>query len=269
MAFASPAVSNTMRAVMAPSLRLYAAAEDLAQAAAELFVTLAASAIAARGEFMAALSGGATPRAMHLRLAAPDFAARVDWGRVHLFWGDERCVPPDHPDSSYRMARETLLDRLSLPVDHIHRIRGEIDPVQAADEYERGLRAFFASRNRAAPRFDLIFLGMGDDGHTASLFPGTRAVREAVRWVVMVEHTTPPAPLVARVTLTPAALNAAAHVAFLVSGAGKAARLREVLTTPPQPDRLPAQIVRPTDGELLWLVDAPAASGLPPDFTPA
>jgi 6-phosphogluconolactonase len=180
----------------------------------------------------------------------------VDWARVHVFWGDERCVPPDHAESNYRMAREALLDQVSIiPAQNVHRMRGEIDPEEAADGYETDLRACFGVS--APPRFDLILLGMGDDGHTASLFPGAEAIREQARWVAAyyVEKLG-----AWRLTLTPVVLNAAANVIFLVVGAGKAARLREVLDGPYQPDRLPAQVVRPSDGRLLWMVDQAASS---------
>ena len=255
-------------------IHIYPDAASLAQAAAEYFVSVAAESMSAHGDCAVMLSGGSTPRAVHARLAEDDLAGRVEWGRVHVFWGDERCVPPDHPDSNYRMARETLLERVPIPGENIRRIRGEIGPAQAALEYERVMRGFFdqaherhpASRpayaRRHPPSFDLILLGMGDDGHTASLFPGTAALRETTRWAAAVEHMQPPPPLVARVTITPVVLNAAAHVAFIVSGAAKAERLRQVLSDPYQPDLLPAQIVRPAGGQVTWLVDEPAAAGL-------
>ena len=232
--------------------RVYPDAASLARAAAEHCVTLAAEAIAARGRFAVALSGGSTPCATYALLATEEFDARVDWSRVHVFWGDERCVPPDHPDSNYRMARQALLDKTSIPTENVHRIRGELPPDQAATAYQAELEAVLG----AGGRFDLISLGMGEDGHTASLFPGTAALHEQTRWVVA--HYVGKLS-VWRVTLTPVAINAAAHVTFLVSGAGKAERLREVLDGPHQPDVLPAQIVRPTDGRLLWLADAAAA----------
>ncbi|MEP7200349.1 MAG: 6-phosphogluconolactonase, partial [Chloroflexota bacterium] len=181
------------------------------------------------------------------------------WSRVHVFWGDERCVPPDHADSNYRMARETLLDHVAIPAGNAHRIRGEAEPAVAADEYARELHAVVGN---TSPRMDLIFLGMGDDGHTASLFPHSPAIHETTRWVVAVAHATPPPPLVARVTITPVVINAARQVAFLVAGAGKAERLRQVLSEPYQPDELPSQIVKPSDGELLWFVDTDAAKYL-------
>lgn len=232
-------------------IRAYPDAASLARAAAEHFVTLAAEAMVIHGQFVVALSGGSTPRIAYTLLASDEFAARVDWPRVRVFWGDERCVPPDHPDSNYRMARETLLDRIPIPTENVHRMRGELSPDQAATAYQAELEAVLG----AGGQFDLILLGMGADGHTASLFPGTAALHEQTRWVVA--HYVDK--LAAwRITLTPAAINAATHVIFVVSGADKAERLREVLAGPYQPDILPAQIVRPADGRLLWLVDAAA-----------
>lgn len=236
-------------------VNVYPDVPALTQAAAELFVRAANEAVSARGAFSVMLSGGSTPRALHTRLVSDEFKSRVDWPRVHIFWGDERCVPPDHPDSNYRMARETLLDHLTIPASNVQRIRGEAEPTVAADEYERALRAFVGN---ALPQIDSIFLGMGDDGHTASLFPHSPAIHETARWVVSVAHTTPPPPLVARVTVTPVVINAARRVAFLVTGASKAERLRQVLRGAYQPDELPSQVVRPTDGELLWFVDPEA-----------
>ena len=233
-------------------IRTYPDADSLARAAAGHFIILAAEAIAARGLFSVALSGGSTPRATYALLSTEELSARLDWSRVHVFWGDERCVPPDHPDSNYRMAREALLDHVPLPVGNVHRIRSEINPEEAAADYERTLHDFFARHPEGPiPRFDLILLGMGEDGHTASLFPGTAVLCEQTRWVVAHYVDT----LCAwRITLTPVVINAAAQVTFIVSGAGKADRLRQVLAGPHRPDALPAQIVRPTDGRLLWLV---------------
>jgi 6-phosphogluconolactonase len=233
-------------------IRTYPEAASLARAAAEHFVTLATAAIAARGQFVVALSGGSTPRTTYALLASDEFAARMDWPRVRVFWGDERCVPPDHPHSNYRMAREALLDKVPIPTENVHRMRGELPPDQAATAYQEELEAVLG----AGGRFDLILLGMGADGHTASLFPGTTALHEQTRWVVA-HHVDKQSAW--RVTLTPVAINAAVHVIFIVSGAGKAERLRQVLAGPYQPDILPAQIVRPTHGRLLWLVDAAAA----------
>jgi 6-phosphogluconolactonase len=241
-------------------VQTYPDAENLTRAAAEHFFTLAESAIAARGRFAVAFCGGWTPRATYALLATPELAAQVDWSCVHVFWGDERCVPPDHPDSNYRMAREALLDHVPIPTQNVHRIRGEVEPEEAAAEYERTLRRFLSPppEERGA-EFDLVLLGMGDDGHTASLFPGSTALHERMRWVVAYYVDKLQA---WRVTLTPVAINAAAQVTFIVSGVGKAKRLQQVLAGPYQPDVLPAQVVRPDGGRLLWLVDAAAAASL-------
>lgn len=221
----------------------------LVEHAAQLFVQ---QAVAARGRFSVALSGGSTPRALYERLASAEFSGRIPWQDVHLFWGDERCVPPDHADSNYRMTAESLLGRVPLPVENIHRIHAELAPHEAAAHYEAGLRAFFGS----TPVFDLALMGMGDDGHTASLFPDSPALTESARWAVAVEHTAPPPPLVSRVTLTFGVFNAARRVVFLVTGAGKAQKLAEIR----RGADLPAGRIRPPNGDLLWLVDEAAAA---------
>jgi 6-phosphogluconolactonase len=226
---------------------------------AERVVAHARHAIAYRGRFLLALSGGSTPRPLYELLASPRFATRIDWTRVHMFWGDERCVPPDQPESNYRMAREALLDHVPLPPANVHRIRGEDEPAEAAAAYEELLGAFFGSRE-ISPKdsFDLVLLGMGADGHTASLFPGSAAARETRRWVVA---SPGPQPGSWRVSLTPVLLNAAENVTFLVTGADKAERLKDVLENG-QPDLLPAQLIRPTHGALHWMIDAAAAARL-------
>ncbi len=235
---------------------IYATPGALATAAAELFVQRARDAIADHGRFAVALSGGSTPKAMYQRLAEHPLSHEVDWTHVQVFWGDERAVPPDHHESNYLMAQQALLEEVPISSAQIHRIRGELPPDEAADDYEAVLRAFFRGTR---PRFDLLLLGMGDDGHTASLFPGTAALDEAERWVVANY-----VPKLAdwRITLTLPTINAAACVAFLVAGEAKAERLAEVLNGPRDPHRLPAQAIQPTDGELLWLVDQAAAAGL-------
>lgn len=240
-----------------PRLELCTDKPTLARSAVNHFVTRAQGAIAARGRFTVALSGGSTPRAMFELLAQPEYASRVDWQAVHVFWGDERTVPPDHADSNYHMAKETLLDHVPLPDENIYRMRGEIEPQQAAPAYEMQLKTVFG--DDALPRFDLIYLGMGDDGHTASLFPYTPAVHEQNHWV-MAQYVDKLQSW--RITLTPPVLNAGRCVIFLIAGADKAARLDEVLNGPHQPDALPAQIIEPTDGELIWLVDEAAAAQL-------
>lgn len=233
--------------------KVYRDAASLARAGAEQFVALVANAISVRDRFSVALSGGSTPKAMFMLLAGDEFARRVEWSKVHLFWGDERCVPPDHADSNYRMTQETLLSHVPIPESNVYRIRGEIEPAQAAKEYEQVLHTFFGSKDN----FDLIFLGMGDDGHTASLFPDTAAIHERQHWVIAhyVEKVS-----MWRVTFTSVIINAARNVTFLVSGSGKAERLNEVLNGPYQPDRLPSQIIKPDTGQLLWLLDTDAAA---------
>ncbi|PIR19004.1 MAG: 6-phosphogluconolactonase, partial [Elusimicrobia bacterium CG11_big_fil_rev_8_21_14_0_20_64_6] len=189
---------------------------------------------------------------------AGEFYGQVRWDRVHVFWGDERFVPPDHRDSNYRAAREALLSRVPIPEEQVHRVRTEFATARkSAEDYSHALRLFFRLKTGELPRFDLIFLGMGEDGHTASLFPGSAAVRERERLVV---SDKPEGQDAERVTLTVPVLNAAARVVFLVSGESKAETLREVLEGSPRPDYLPAQAVRPEgDGALLWLVDRSAA----------
>ena len=243
-----------------PDLEILADASSLAERAAGLFAQMAGEAARTVRRFAVALAGGSTPRQMYVLLAEPAFSSRVDWSRVHFFWGDERCVPPDHSDSNYRMVQEALLNHVPIPAGNIHRIPGELSPVDAARAYEHELQGFFVD---GIPRFDLILLGLGEDGHTASLFPGSEALRETKRQAVAVSHSTPPPPLVDRVTLTLPVLNAAANVIFLVAGAGKAERLAQVLNGPFQPDNLPAQAVRPVSGYLLWLVDQAAAAEIP------
>ena len=236
-------------------IRTYPDLERLSRAAAEHFVDLARQAVADRGRFAVALSGGSTPKSLYALLATEEFLRRVDWPRVHVFWGDERCVPPDHVDSSYRMAKEILLDHVPLPSEQVYRIRGEIEPALAAAEYDSLLHDFFGEVS--GPRFDLLLLGMGDDGHTASLFPNTAALNERERWVV---ENYVEAKHMWRITLSPPTINAAANIAFLVSGAEKAERLRQVLKGDYQPHLLPAQIVKPVNGHLLWFVDEAAAA---------
>jgi len=247
--------------------KIYPDRARLAQAAAEHITGLARSAIRVRGRFSLALAGGSTPTDTYRLLASAD----LDWEHIHVFWGDERCTPPDHPDSNYRMARLALLDGVPIPPENIRRMRGEIPPEQAAAEYEQILRDFFAPMTGSKPRsFDLVLLGMGGDGHTASLFPDTPALEEKQRWVVAVPHEVPPAPLVTRLSLTLPAINAAAQVTFLVAGAGKADRLQEALAPPPSGrPALPVQRVRPTHGSLLWLVDRAASGRLQLDNSPS
>ena len=239
-----------------PLVRTFAEQRDVTAAAAQEVVNAASGAIARDRRFVMALSGGSTPRALYALLATPLWASRIDWSRVHLFWGDERCLPPDHSGSNYHMTRETLLDHVPIPAANVHRIRGEDEPAVAVAAYEQELRLTFGG---ALPRFDLVLLGMGDNGHTASLFPGLTAVRETTRQVVA-EYVAEVA--MWRITLTPPVLNAAVRVLFLACGGDKAAMLRRVLEGPFEPDALPAQIVQPEVGQVAWLVDVAAAAQL-------
>lgn len=238
-------------------VRLCRDAAALSQAAAVYFAEAATQAVSMRSRFAVALSGGSTPKSLYSLLAGDEFRGRIPWAQTHFFWGDERCVPPDDPQSNYRMTREALLSRVPVPAANIHRMRGEDpDPQQAARRYEDELRAFFGQE---PPRFDLVLLGLGEEGHTASLFPGSPALEERERLVA--------APYVEklrayRLTLTLPALNAAERVGFLVSGEKKRAILAQVLygiATPP----VPAQRVRPRQGTLLWFIDAQAGADLP------
>ncbi len=227
-------------------------APTLAEAAARRFAALVGEAMAARGRFSVALSGGTTPGALYRLLAARP----LPWAQIHLFWADERCVPPDAPGSNYRLVAETLLADAPIPLENVHRIRGEGEPERAAREYERVLRAFFGEES---PRFDLALLGLGKDGHTASLFPGAETLAEATRWAVpaAAEYEGRPA---WRVTLTLPALNAARNVIFLVQGAEKAAIVRTVLADTAA--RLPAQRVQPPAGQVTWMLDIEAGRAL-------
>jgi 6-phosphogluconolactonase len=246
----------------APLLRLFDDPDQLARGAGDEFARRARRAQDAGGRFAVALSGGSTPGRLYRTLAGPSFRDQVEWAAVHFFWGDERTVPPDHPDSNFAAAREALLSRVPVPPENIHRIKGEqSDPARAAADYEEELRRFFRLGPGGLPRFDLVLLGLGADGHTASLFPGSDALTEGRRLVV--------APWVEkldthRVTLTCPVLNNAACILFLVTGVRKAATLRRVLEGPRDP-RYPAQRVRPHDGELLWYVDRAAARELRPE----
>lgn len=253
--------SSEIHAMSTRTIRIFADVESLSEAAAHEFVRCACEAIAARGRVTVALSGGSTPRRLYQLLAKEPFRDLVDWRRVELFWGDERCVLPDHPDSNYRMAREAMLDRLPILAEHIHRIEAErADRDAAARDYEAVIaRVFGIAAGAEPPTFDLILLGLGPDGHTASLFPHTQALEETKRWVVA-----NPVPQLNtnRLTLTRPILNRAREVQFLVAGGDKAERLAEVLAGPADSKRLPSQSIQP-DGQLVWLVDRAAATRLP------
>jgi 6-phosphogluconolactonase len=240
-----------------PQIRIFASAEHLFHAAADNFCSLGALAIRERGRFTVALSGGSTPRGLYQELSK-NFCTQLDWRKVFFFFGDERHVPPTDSESNYRMANESLFSKLAIPADHVFRIPAEMpDAGQAALAYEQTLRNFFRPSPGSFPRFDLALLGMGPDGHTASLFPGTTALEEKEHWVVAnwVEKFS-----AFRITLTYPVLNSAACVMFLVSGGEKSEMVRRALKDPAAD--FPCQKVRPTNGELIWFLDQAAAAKL-------
>lgn len=226
-------------------------AAEIAEKAAQYVVEAAAEAIALSGRFTIALAGGRTPKALYELLASDEYADKVDWANVEIFFGDERTVPPDHPDSNYRMAKEALLDHVMLPRTNVHRMKGELDPEAAAIEYGKMLQDRFGEDGG----IDLVLLGMGDDGHTASLFPGTEALKETKHRCVA---NFVPKMNTWRITLTAPFLNRSREVLVMVEGAGKASRVQEVLEGPPDPDRLPIQMIDARD-KYFWLMDVAAA----------
>jgi 6-phosphogluconolactonase len=229
--------------------------EQLAVAAAERFVEYSNELRDMTERFSVALAGGNTPRQVYELLATERFKNRVEWPQVHFFFGDERCVPPEHPDSNYAMAYEALISTVPIPAKNVHRMIGEGNANENALAYETELRTFFAGLTW--PRFDLILLGMGEDGHTASLFPGSAALKEMSRWVVPTRNEQSGQE---RITLTVPVFNHARRILFLVTGKKKAQRLREVLRPQPGSEQLPVQAITPINGTLEWLVDADAAS---------
>jgi 6-phosphogluconolactonase len=209
------------------------------------------------GRFTVALAGGSTPRSLYSMLASSEFVDRISWPQVYLFWSDERCVPPDHADSNYRMANESLISRVPIPVGNIHRMEGEGEPKTSASRYEAVLKRVLQLSDKGIPRFDLVLLGMGEDGHTASLFPDSEALQETKRLVtaVYVEKLKS-----YRFTLTLPVLNHAANVFFLVAGESKAGILRKVFLGNDGPEKYPVLGVKPQDGRVLWFADQAAAS---------
>lgn len=246
-------------------IRIYRDADELALKAARHFARLADQYCLGSGRFTVALSGGSTPRKMFSLLSADPFLDTVPWASIYFFWGDERAVPPDHADSNYRMARETLFEKAPVPEENIFRIPAELpDPSSAAEKYSATLREFFLSDPEATladpsgyvPRFDMVFLGVGPDGHTASLFPGTDALYVNDR--IVVDNYIPKFNA-HRITLTAAVINNARNITFVAAGADKAEALRGVLEGVYQPDIYPSQLIRPRNGTLLWMVDEAAA----------
>lgn len=244
-----------------PAIQIVADVEAISRKAAEVIMGLMAETLNTKTHFSIALSGGSTPKSL-FTLLADDVSLRtqVDWDKVHFFWGDERHVPPDHPDSNFRMANEVMLSKVEVPAENIHRVRAEEqDASKAAEEYEDELRTFFNLKPGELPRFDCVLLGMGPDGHTASLFPGTEALREQKRLVVSnwVEKFR-----THRITLTAPAINNADCIIFLVSGEEKAEVLREVLEGEKNTELFPSQLIKPSHGKLLWLVAQSATTKL-------
>ncbi len=252
-----------MRTVSLPhaELQIFADAKTLSRAGADKFLQAAHAAIASHGRFTVALSGGSTPKAIFALLSTDQASgsSQLAWDKVQIFFGDERHVPPDHAESNFRMATEALLSKVPIPSVNIHRVQGELDAAIAAANYEQELRRAFGARAAEVPKFDLIMLGMGPDGHTASLFPGTTALKETSAlvcstWVEKLKSH--------RITFTYTLLNAAAEVLFIAGGADKAGMLRNVLRGHPSSETYPAQGVRPANGKLIWMVDEAAAGAL-------
>lgn len=239
-----------------PEIRVFPDAVSLSHAAADIVVSLSAESSAARGKFTIALSGGSTPKHLYALFASSPFREAVSWSKTHVFWADERCVPPRHPDSNYKLAFDVFLSGVPVPAEHIHRIWGEEEPGKAAQAYEDTLRRILGSSG--LPVFDLVLLGVGEDGHTASLFSGSAATREKKR-LAMPVYVEPPG--LSRVTLTLPVLNNAAHVLFLATGHSKAAIVHEVMEDG-NPKNCPAGLIQPVHGSVTWMLDREAARAL-------
>jgi len=241
---------------MGKEIKIFPNLDVLSQEAADFFVRIARKSINEKGNFSVALSGGSTPKPLYQALTASERQEKLEWEKIHLFWGDERCVPPDHLDSNYRMVMENLLQYISIPDENVHRVPTEMDPIMAAFSYEETLRGFF---KESLPRFDLVFLGMGGDGHTASLFPHSAGLNEEARWFIV---NYAPERETWRLTLTKNAINSAKHVVVLVAGRSKADMLSDVLNGDYQPVKKPIQLISPVDGKMIWFLDRDAANNL-------
>ncbi len=237
-------------------LRVFSSVELLNKSAAELLVQIADESVKAKGRFLLCLSGGNTPKSLYALLSVNPYRELIPWENTFVFWGDERCVPADDDRNNAHEASEVLLKKTKLPSSHIFPIPVNLPPADAANKYEQTLRDFFGPD---LPCFDLILLGLGENGHTASLFPGTAVLWEKSRWVqeVFVKEQQ-----MNRITMTATLINKAHHILFLVSGAGKSGILEEVLTAPYQPEKYPAQLISPEQGEVLWFADTHAATGI-------
>ena len=240
------------------SIAIYSDTETLSQEAAQYIVRVAQESIAARRRFTIALSGGSTPKKLYGLLAEEPYRSQIDWTHVDIFWSDERCVPPDDAESNFLMAQQVLLSKISIPSNQIHRMPADQTDRDAAS-YAYTLEMQQTIGSESVPSFDLIQLGMGPEGHTASLFPHQPSLHEQQRLVMPVVVSKPPPP---RLTFTPRLLNAASHVLFLVTGAEKQDAVKAVLEGEYQPDEYPAQIVQPTKGEVTWMLDTAAAGKL-------
>jgi 6-phosphogluconolactonase len=239
-------------------IAIYPDSNTLSQEAAQYIVRLASQSIVTRGRFTIALSGGSTPKVLYGLLGTEPYRGQIDWASVEIFWSDERCVPPDSADSNYALAQEVLLSKIPIPANQIHRMPADQPNSEAASsEYASEMQRTFGTSG--IPSFDLIQLGMGPEGHTASLFPHQESLHEQRRLVMPVTVPKPPPP---RLTFTPPILNAARHVLFLVTGGEKADAVQAVLEGSYQPEEYPAQIVRPTNGEVTWMLDTRAAAKL-------
>jgi 6-phosphogluconolactonase len=240
-------------------VRILPDAPAIANRCAQRFVEIAVAAVKEKGSFEVVLSGGSTPKLLYsLLVDDPALRSQIPWDKMHLFFGDERHVKPDHPDSNFRMAREALFTKSPLKPEQVTRIKGEYPEAKdAAKEYDQFLRTFYKLSEGQFPRFDLVLLGMGNEGHTASLFPGTKALRENRRIAV---HNWVGKVLMDRITLTAPAINNSANVIFMVTGSDKAPALTAVLERFYEPDQLPAQLIQPLKGTLLWLVDTASGS---------
>ncbi len=245
-------------AAIKPDVRIFEDLEALSEAAALLVVESCRQAVADRGRALVALSGGTTPTRLYDLLAQTPFTEQVDWPHVHIFWADERCVPPEDLESNFRQAKDALLSLVPLPGPNVHRVQSEMEPEEAAAAYALTLK-LFASPPLDWPRFDIVLLGMGEDGHTASLFPGSPVDMQGAAAAVTADYRGRPA---RRVTLTPQVFNSARRVVFLAAGESKSATLASVLNGDFRPALLPAQRIHPSDGQLIWMVDQAAASRL-------
>ncbi len=244
-----------------PDIRIIPNGQDWAVSASELIRQVCDEAIRARGRFLLALSGGSTPKTLYQTWATPDWRPMFDWDRIVFFFGDERCVPPDHPESNFGLAQNALFGPVGIKPANVHRLHGEqADALAAAQDYERQIRTVTNCPAPGFPQLDLVLLGLGDDGHTASLFPGTAALRDQTRLVTVSQS---PKGIATRLTLTAGVINRATVVLFLVAGAGKASVVRAVLEPRTDEERaLPAAMIRPTSGRLIWMLDQPAAAQL-------